>query len=419
MSNFSEGTKVRVQTLLATSVSIGTAPHMDELIGAVGTVQRFDFGDSTYKVMFESGESWWFRQGDLTEVEEDESLDGIEAELSEVTGDMEARVAQAVEQYSLGDLVVILDQTRDTTGVPGCETLLEAGLEITATFEVIDIDVVDGSLLIEDEAGVEAWVLASELVLVTAIEDEGDEEDEELDATFIITGDSVTLSIDGNTDVITISNKAFTAVREAVLVGNYLEAHGLMNPAVGITRWGNGALQITGEDVTYNGMALTGKLVDRVVGMMAEGDEAFKPLANFLNKVLEHPTFSTRSRLMDFAAHDKLDLTADGDVIAFKNVRDDYFDKHSRTFDNSVGNTLSMNRADVDDNHDQDCSNGLHVCSPTYLQGFWGTSGRTMKVIVKPKNFVAIPYTYNDSKARVCEYTVVEEITDSIENYLK
>ena len=163
---------------------------------------------------------------------------------------------------------------------------------------------------------------------------------------------------------------------------------------------------------------MTGKLVDRVIDMMAEGDESFKRFANFLNLTMEQESFTTRARLMDFAAHDKLDLTDEGYVVAFKNVRSDFFDKHSGTFDNSVGNTLSMRRADVDDNHDHQCSNGLHVCSPTYLKEAWGTSGRTMRVIVKPKNFVAIPYDYNDSKARVCEYSVVEDVTDKIDEYL-
>jgi hypothetical protein len=44
-------------------------------------------------------------------------------------------------------------------------------------------------------------------------------------------------------------------------------------------------------------------------------------------------------------------------------------------------------------------------------------SGRTLKVIVKSKDFVAVP-TYNDNKDPVCEYKVIEAVTDKTSTYL-
>lgn len=241
---------------------------------------------------------------------------------------------------------------------------------------------------------------------------------EEEPTQYIITGDSVTITSGGNTETITFDHTNFERVRDLTIAGKYTEALSLMNVSVGITNWGSGLLQIDNGEVSYGSMKLTGKLVDRIIGMMADGDEAFERFAKFLNLTQEQESFKTRERLMDFAAHDKLNLNEDGYVVAFKNVRSDYMDKHSNTFRNQVGDSPSMPRSMVDDDHNNTCSNGLHVCSPTYLKGFWGTSGKTMRVVVDPRDFVGIPYDYQDSKARVCKYTVVEDVTDKIGEYL-
>lgn len=236
---------------------------------------------------------------------------------------------------------------------------------------------------------------------------------------YMITGDSVIVcDPEGESDSINVDHKNFLEVRRLVLAGDIEKAIALMSVAAGITKWSGGMLQIEEETVRYAGLALTGKLVDRIISMMSEGDEAFQRFAKFLGLTMEQDSFKTRERLMDFAAHDKLDLNDEGWVVAFKNVNNDYFDKHSGTFDNRIGQSPSMPRSMVDDDHDHQCSTGLHVCSPTYLQGFWGTSGKTMRVVVDPRDFVAIPYDYNDSKARVCRYTVVEDVTNNIEDYL-
>ena len=235
---------------------------------------------------------------------------------------------------------------------------------------------------------------------------------------FVITQDSVTVTLGNQTETVNLSDKNFDEVRSLVLDGEFSTALALLVPATSIEKWGQGALSISEGTVEYSGMKLTGKLVDRILSLMEGGDDAFKRFAMFLNLTMEQQSFKTRERLMDFAAHDQLDLDEQGRVVAFKNVGDDYMDKHSGKFRNQVGDSPSMRYSDVDDDHEKSCSQGLHVCSPTYLQGFWGTSGKTMRVVVDPRDFVAIPYDYNDSKARVCKYTVVEDVTDNINDYL-
>jgi len=286
---------------------------------------------------------------------------------------------------------------------------------LTSTFVCGDYDASDKSYQITNGEGDYCWVYEDELRVVA-----GEEEQEETldDVKWIITNESITLSINGQTDSAVIGSPNFEEAKQLILQEDFTAAHNLLNASVGISNWGKGHLQISDGVVTYSGMQLTGKLVDKIITMMADSNSEFESFANFLNLTMEQETTLTRSRLMDFAANDQLSITEEGYVVAFKNVRDDYKDKHSGKFDNSVGNTLSMRRSDVDDNHDVSCSSGLHVCSPNYLSGFWGTSGKTLKVVVNPKNFVAIPYDYKDSKARVCEYTVVEDVTGKIQEYL-
>jgi hypothetical protein len=70
-----------------------------------------------------------------------------------------------------------------------------------------------------------------------------------------------------------------------------------------------------------------------------------------------------------------------------------------------------MDRSKVDDDPQHTCSSGLHVCADEYLKGYaTGENNRTLVVEVNPANVVAVPYDYNFSKMRVCEYKVLTEI---------
>lgn len=330
-------------------------------------------------------------------------------------------VGLKIDEVELDNEVTVVSVDRSAITFDTNENL------IGTTFYVKDIDHEDLSVFSGDD-----WFYITEVELATDIDEEYfDSELEEMSAVpicgavmptveynYLITRDSVTLSADGDSEVVTSDHTNFGQIRTLVVAGAYEEAMSLMNVSIGINSWGQGALQIKEGTIAYGGMLLTGKLVDRIIDQMCSGDTAFERFAKFLNLTMEQESFKTRERLMDFAAHDKLDLNEDGYVVAFKNVRDDFMDRHSGTFDNNIGMSPSMRRSDVDDNHDNQCSNGLHVCSPEYLKDFWGTKGRTMRVVVDPRDFVAIPYDYNDSKARVCKYTVVEDVTDNISTYL-
>ena len=65
-----------------------------------------------------------------------------------------------------------------------------------------------------------------------------------------------------------------------------------------------------------------------------------------------------------------------------------------------------MDRKDVNDDPNQTCSAGLHVCSQAY--GMYGS--RLLLVSVNPADVVSVPIEYKNAKMRVCKYYVKEDV---------
>jgi hypothetical protein len=129
---------------------------------------------------------------------------------------------------------------------------------------------------------------------------------------------------------------------------------------------------------------------------------------------MENPSKRAVDELYDFLEAGELPITEDGHFLAFKNVRETYMDIHSGTFRNMVGDICEMKRNQVDEDKDRTCSYGLHFCSIAYLPNFLDSNGgKTMIVKINPKDVVAIPSDYNNTKGRTCRYEVVGEYTEN------
>jgi hypothetical protein len=138
-----------------------------------------------------------------------------------------------------------------------------------------------------------------------------------------------------------------------------------------------------------------------------------EPLLNFFKNLMDNPSKRAVDELYDFLEAGELPITEDGHFLAFKNVRSNYRDIHSGNFDNSVGKVCEMPRNGVDEDKERTCSYGLHFCSIKYLPHFSdGENGKTMIVKINPRDVVAIPADYNNTKGRTCRYEVVAEYKD-------
>ena len=166
-------------------------------------------------------------------------------------------------------------------------------------------------------------------------------------------------------------------------------------------------VKITGSQIFYKDREVTGLITSRIFETIRLGLSAL-PMVKFIENLMQNPSKRAVDELFVFLDACKLPITDDGHFLAYKRVRDNYMDVHSGKFDNSVGKALSMPRNLVDEDKNNTCSYGLHFCSYSYLDSFDGE--RIMVVKINPKDVVAIPADYNNSKGRTCAYTVVDEI---------
>ncbi len=175
----------------------------------------------------------------------------------------------------------------------------------------------------------------------------------------------------------------------------------------------NTSVEIKDGIIVFDGEPIHNTLTKRVINFMQQ-DLPFKPLLNFLCNLMENPSKRAVDELYDFLDVGELPITEDGHFLAFKNVKADYTDIYSGKFNNAVGSVCEMKRNQVDEDKDRTCSYGLHFCSIAYLPNFSDSNGgKTMIVKINPKDVVAIPADYNNTKGRTCRYEVVGEYTEN------
>lgn len=201
----------------------------------------------------------------------------------------------------------------------------------------------------------------------------------------------------------------------ALLVDDKIdEAIALIDLKKAVEEYSRGNCVIKDGIVKYGDIQITSGLAKRIVTSMREGED-FERYVEFLNNVMLNPSRKVVSRLFDFLQANDIEITDTGKFIAWKRVSHDYKDIHSGTFDNSPGKFVVMPRNQVDEDDNVTCSEGLHVCSKSYLDHYaTGPGYRTLKVEVHPQHVVSIPIDYNNAKMRTCCYKVLEDVTDSL-----
>lgn len=146
--------------------------------------------------------------------------------------------------------------------------------------------------------------------------------------------------------------------------------------------------------------------------------EAISVYKKFMIKASNNPNDMSASDLFEFITVNRLPLSTEGDVLAYKIVRGDFKDLHSNTKDHTPGNVVTEEV--VDYNRDVTCSNGLHFCSKDYLPqygGFFGSGDQSNKLVllkIDPSDVAAFPRDYNNAKGRCRKYTVVSELPTTL-----
>ncbi|MDR3436390.1 hypothetical protein [Telmatospirillum sp.] len=156
-----------------------------------------------------------------------------------------------------------------------------------------------------------------------------------------------------------------------------------------------------------------GYLSNKLNQLLEEPGSNPRPLALFIENLMENPSEDSREELGLFLEACRLPITDDGCFIGYKLVREDFTDTWTGTIDNSVGQAPSMDRSLVNADRTQTCSRGLHVCSRGYLRSGQVSGRHLMAVKVNPRDVVSVPTDYHNTKMRVCRYEVIEEIVET------
>lgn len=241
---------------------------------------------------------------------------------------------------------------------------------------------------------------------------------------FVVTDNSINLTLDGKMYVCQKSHVNFEAIKKALKGVDTTETDllNLVDVKKSIETFSSGKVRIEGETLTYDGRELSNCLTRRIMAMLADGYNV-APLIKFLDNLMENPSARAVNEFYGFLERNKLPMTDDGCFLAYKKVRHDLLDIHSHTLNNSVGQVVEMVRNAVDDDKDRTCSYGLHFASFDYMPhyGHHDIDDRIVVVKINPRDVVAFPPDYNGAKGRCCRYEVVDEVKndgiEQIKNY--
>lgn len=229
---------------------------------------------------------------------------------------------------------------------------------------------------------------------------------------FVAGPNGFTLFANGKNYTVNKDNPNYASALDAVRAKDWDEVERLLNITQTVTNWLNGeqGFEVSGGLVKLDGEAFSEAVSEKVLRMISENFDA-NPMLRFLRKVRSNPSYSAQAELLLFCVANGFAITDDGDIIAYKKVRDDFKDMYTGTFDNSVGRTVAMPRHQVDDRRDVTCSRGLHFAAYDYAcNSYYGGQGKIVAVKVNPADVVSIPSDYRNQKGRCSKYTVVAEM---------
>ena len=218
---------------------------------------------------------------------------------------------------------------------------------------------------------------------------------------FIITPHSITFSFEGQ---VMIFKEQLDRIKDLIKEERWDEIKKYNNLLTRIKEYGKEDVDIKNNNVYVDGEPLEDTLSKRIIAFMNEG-LPFMPLINFIRKLRKNPSFDARKRLLGMLDQNHHPILEDGNFLAYKKVTDNYKDKYTGKFDNSIGAVVTMPRNQVDDNPNNTCSNGLHGASFEYACGFG--DGKLIEISVDPVDVVTIPTDYNSQKMRICKYVVL------------
>lgn len=227
--------------------------------------------------------------------------------------------------------------------------------------------------------------------------------------TYLLTEESLTVVSCGRTVTVQYDHPEFDSALQRCRAGNLAAAYAKLDVSEHVGTWSEGEVSVVNRRTPY----YRGQLLDSFVGQklieFVQGGHEWRPLARFIENLMQNPSRRSIEQLYTFLEHKNLPITEDGHFLAYKAVRSDWMDKYSSRFPNTIGTRLSIPRNSVDDDPQRGCSYGFHVGSLQYVAGFASPGDRVLIVKVNPQDVVSVPYDCSCQKVRCCAYEVMSE----------
>tara|TARA_Y100000593_G_scaffold31156_1_gene61578 strand:- start:6209 stop:7264 length:1056 start_codon:yes stop_codon:yes gene_type:complete len=219
------------------------------------------------------------------------------------------------------------------------------------------------------------------------------------------------------------TNPDFDEIKSAVYEKDWEEVDRLIaNPTpTDEFNYNGSSICIEDDEILYNGEPLNHGFAHRLREMRDDGLKDATPWLKFLERVMKNPSQRIRESLHTFVEDKHMALTEEGMVLAYKGVDKNGWsicgnkstkvlqgptDENGKIL-NQVGESVEVERASVDDNPENTCSNGLHVGDYDYASN-WGSNGLLLLVEWDPADAVSVPI--DGQKLRVCKYKVLKSI---------
>jgi hypothetical protein len=152
-------------------------------------------------------------------------------------------------------------------------------------------------------------------------------------------------------------------------------------------------------------------------------NQSKKGLKNFITKlkVIHSRSSHTCEELLNFLEKAELPLTNEGNIVGYKKLQTSknmYVDIYTKKVKQNVNYSVIMNKKDVDNSRNNDCSNGLHVASLNYLSSFGSShyeSTPVFLVVVNPYDVISVP-TSDTTKLRCSKYNIIAKLNETAFN---
>jgi hypothetical protein len=222
----------------------------------------------------------------------------------------------------------------------------------------------------------------------------------------------------------------FDAIIEALVAGDAErdEVVGLFDVSQAVqSRFENlsDRVQVGSGRVLFDGAEVDNSLTKQIVRFLSEKVSDWKPLVNFMERVMDNPNEHSREQLYTWLDRHDFTITPEGNIVAYKGVSNDgehgyrsissgnetvYVDgeAHKGRIPNPVGAVVNMDRNLVHHDPSQGCSRGLHVGTYDYASSF--SRGTVLECHVNPRDIVSVPTDCGWAKVRTCRYRVVKAI---------